>query len=94
MEFLISLLVIFLGLVIVLRCLEAWGLTGWVFRILPVSEGPGEWESPGGSLPLWKVFLGALGCRVGLLVAGMIAVMLLSQGDMTLEGCFQRLCQR
>lgn len=94
MEFLISLLVISLGLLVVLRCLDAWGLTGRVFRIFPVAEGSGKWGFPGGSLPLWKVFLGAMGCRIGLLLAGMMAVMLLSQGDMTLEGCFQRLCQR
>ena len=42
----------------------------------------------------WKVFLAALGFRLGLLAVGLFAAMVLTSGESTFQDCFQRLCQR
>ena len=41
--------------------------------------------------PGWKIFLLGAGSRVGLLLAGMAAAILLSDGGLTWEGAFQQL---
>lgn len=92
MDLLISLLVAVLALLLVLRCLEAWGLSGRFSRLfLSSAQEPAPFSQ---SIPLWKVFLGALGVRTALLAVGMVAVLLFSQGGVTLEECFRQLCQR
>lgn len=91
-DFLISLPVVALGLMLILRCLEAWGFSGRFSRLF---LSPAEGETPFfQSVPLWKVFLGALGVRVAMLGAGIIAVMIFSQGGISWEDCIRRLCQR
>lgn len=91
-DVLITLPVAALSLALVLRCLEAWGLAG---RCSGVFGSPGEEAPPPcRELPLWGVFLAALGVRAALLAAGMIAVMLFSQGGISWEECFRQLCQR
>lgn len=42
----------------------------------------------------WKVFLAALGFRLGLLAVGLFAAMVLTSGESTFRDCFQRFCQR
>lgn len=42
----------------------------------------------------WKVFLAALGFRLGLLAVGLFAAMVLTSGESTFQDCFQRFCQR
>lgn len=85
----VSLAVCLLGLLVVYCCLAAWGLRapGGLARHA-VEEGP-----PGaqGLQPGWKIFLLGAGSRVGLLLAGMAAAMLLSDGGLTWEGAFQQL---
>ena len=91
-DLLISLPVVALGLMLMLRCLEAWGFSGRFSRLF---LSPVEGEAPFfQSVPLWKVFLGALGVRVAMLGAGIIAVMIFSQGGISWEDCIRRLCQR
>lgn len=99
MELFVTLLVVILGLLILFRCLGAWGVSGRRFPVLGLSQWKETVELPtvGGpdpGLPLWQVFLGSLGFRVFLLAAGMVGVMLLSGENLTLETCFQQLCQR
>lgn len=85
----VSLAVCLLGLLVVYRCLAAWGL--WAPGSLArhaVEEGP---PAAQGLQPGWKIFLLGAGSRVGLLLAGMVAAMLLSDGGLTWEGAFQQL---
>ena len=84
-----SLAVCLLGLLVVYRCLAAWGLRapGSLARHA-VEEGP---PAAQGLQPGWKIFLLGAGSRVGLLLAGMVAAMLLSDGALTWEGAFQQL---
>ena len=85
----VSLAVCLLGLLVVYRCLAAWGLRapGSLARHA-VEEGP---PAAQGLQPGWKIFLLGAGSRVGLLLAGMAAAMLLSDGALTWEGAFQQL---
>ena len=85
----VSLAVCLLGLLVVYRCLAAWGLRapGSLARHA-VEEGP---PAAQGLQPGWKIFLLGAGSRVGLLLAGMVAAMLLSDGSLTWEGAFQQL---
>ena len=85
----VSLAVCLLGLLVVYRCLAAWGLRapGSLARHA-VEEGP---PAAQGLQPGWKSFLLGAGSRVGLLLAGMAAAMLLSDGGLTWEGAFQQL---
>ena len=85
----VSLAVCLLGLLVVYRCLAAWGLRapGSLARHA-VEEGP---PAAQGLQPGWKIFLLGAGSRVGLLLAGMVAAMLLSDGALTWEGAFQQL---
>ena len=85
----VSLAVCLLGLLVVYRCLAAWGLRapGSLARHA-VEEGP---PAAQGLQPGWKIFLLGAGSRVGLLLAGMAAAMLLSDGSLTWEGAFQQL---
>lgn len=85
----VSLAVCLLGLLVVYRCLAAWGLRapGGLARHA-VEEGP---PAAQGLQPGWKIFLLGAGSRVGLLLAGMAAAMLLSDGGLTWEGAFQQL---
>ena len=85
----VSLAVCLLGLLVVYRCLAAWGLRapGSLARHA-VEEGP---PAAQGLQPGWKIFLLGAGSRVGLLLAGMVAAMLLSDGGLTWEGAFQQL---
>ena len=85
----VSLAVCLLGLLVVYRCLAAWGLRapGSLARHA-VEEGP---PAAQGLQPGWKIFLLGAGSRVGLLLAGMAAAMLLSEGGLTWEGAFQQL---
>lgn len=85
----VSLAVCLLGLLVVYRCLAAWGLRapGGLARHA-VEEGP---PTAQGLQPGWKIFLLGAGSRVGLLLAGMAAAMLLSDGGLTWEGAFQQL---
>ena len=80
----VSLAVCLLGLLVVYRCLAAWGLRapGSLARHA-VEEGP---PAAQGLQPGWKIFLLGAGSRVGLLLAGMAAAMLLSDGALTWEG--------
>ena len=85
----VSLAVCLLGLLVGYRCLAAWGLRapGSLARHA-VEEGP---PAAQGLQPGWKIFLLGAGSRVGLLLAGMAAAMLLSDGGLTWEGAFQQL---
>ncbi len=85
----VSLAVCLLGLLVVYRCLAAWGLRapGSLARHA-VEEGP---PAAQGLQPGWKIFLLGAGSRVGLLLAGMAAAILLSDGGLTWEGAFQQL---
>lgn len=85
----VSLAVCLLGLLVVYRCLAAWGLRapGSLARHA-VEEGP---PAAQGLQPSWKIFLLGAGSRVGLLLAGMAAAILLSDGALTWEGAFQQL---
>lgn len=85
----VSLAVCLLGLLVVYRCLAAWGLRapGSLARHA-VEEGP---PAAQGLQPGWKIFLLGAGSRVGLLLAGMVAAILLSDGGLTWEGAFQQL---
>ena len=85
----VSLAVCLLGLLVVYRCLAAWGLRapGSLARHA-VGEGP---PAAQGLQPGWKIFLLGAGSRVGLLLAGMAAAMLLSDGGLTWERAFQQL---
>ena len=85
----VSLAVCLLGLRVVYRCLAAWGLRapGSLARHA-VEEGP---PAAQGLQPGWKIFLLGAGSRVGLLLAGMVAAMLLSDGGLTWERAFQQL---
>ena len=85
----VSLAVCLLGLLVVYRCLAAWGLRapGSLARHA-VEEGP---PAAQGLQPGWKIFLLGAGSRVGLLLAGMAAAMLLSDGGLTWEGASQQL---
>ena len=85
----VSLAVCLLGLLVVYRCLAAWGLRapGSLARHA-VEEGP---PAAQGLQPGWKIFLLGAGSRVGLLLAGMVAAMLLSDGALTWERAFQQL---
>lgn len=85
----VSLAVCLLGLLVVYRCLAAWGLRapGSLARHA-VEEGP---PAAQGLQPGWKIFLLGAGSRVGLLLAGMAAAMLLSDGGLTWERAFQQL---
>lgn len=85
----VSLAVCLLGLLVVYRCLAAWGLRapGSLARHA-VEEGP---PAAQGLQPGWKIFLLGAGSRVGLLLAGMVAAMLLSDGALTWGEAFQQL---
>lgn len=85
----VSLAVCLLGLLVVYRCLVAWGLRapGSLARHA-VEEGP---PAAQGLQPGWKIFLLGAGSRVGLLLAGMAAAMLLSDGGLTWGEAFQQL---
>lgn len=85
----VSLAVCLLGLLVVYRCLAVWGLRapGSLARHA-VEEGP---PAAQGLQPGWKIFFLGAGSRVGLLLAGMAAAMLLSDGGLTWEGAFQQL---
>lgn len=85
----VSLAVCLLGLLVVYRCLAAWGLRapGSLARHA-VEEGP---PAAQGLQPGWKIFLLGAGSRVGLLLAGMAAAILLSDGGLTWERAFQQL---
>ena len=85
----VSLAVCLLGLLVVSGCLAAWALRapGSLARHA-VEEGP---PAAQGLQPGWKIFLLGAGSRVGLLLAGMAAAMLLSDGGLTWEGAFQQL---
>ena len=85
----VSLAVCLLGLLVVYRCLAAWGLRapGSLARHA-VEEGP---PAAQGLQPGWKIFLLGAGSRVGLLLAGMAAAMLLSDGGLTWGEAFQQL---
>lgn len=85
----VSLAVCLLGLLVVYRCLAAWGLRapGGLARHA-VEEGP---PAAQGLQPGWKIFLLGAGSRVGLLLAGMAAAMLLSDGGLTWGEAFQQL---
>ena len=85
----VSLAVCLLGLLGVYRCPAAWGLRapGSLARHA-VEEGP---PAAQGLQPGWKIFLLGAGSRVGLLLAGMVAAMLLSDGALTWERAFQQL---
>lgn len=85
----VSLAVCLLGLLVVYRCLAAWGLRapGSLARHA-VEEGP---PAAQGLQPGWKIFLLGAGSRVGLLLAGMVAAMLLSDGGLTWGEAFQQL---
>lgn len=85
----VSLAVCLLGLLVVYRCLAAWGLRapGSLARHA-VEEGP---PAAQGLQPGWKIFLLGAGSQVGLLLAGMAAAMLLSDGGLTWERAFQQL---
>lgn len=85
----VSLAVCLLGLLVVYRCLAAWGLRapGGLARHA-VEEGP---PAAQGLQPGWKIFLLGAGSRVGLLLAGMAAAILLSDGGLTWERAFQQL---
>ena len=85
----VSLAVCLLGLLVVYRCLAAWGLRapGSLARHA-VEEGP---PAAQGLQPGWKIFLLGAGSRVGLLLAGMAAAILLSDGGLTWGGAFQQL---
>ena len=85
----VSLAVCLLGLLVVYRCLAAWGLRApGGLACHAVEEGP---PAAQGLQPGWKIFLLGAGSRVGLLLAGMAAAMLLSDGALTWEGAFQQL---
>lgn len=85
----VSLAVCLLGLLVVYRCLAAWGLRapGSLARHA-VEEGP---PAAQGLQPGWKIFLLGAGSRVGLLLAGMAAAILLSDGGLTWGEAFQQL---
>ena len=85
----VSLAVCLLGLLVVYRCLAAWGLRapGGLARHA-AADGP---PAAQGLQPGWKIFLLGAGSRVGLLLAGMAAAMLLSDGGLTWERAFQQL---
>ena len=85
----VSLAVCLLGLLVVYRCLVAWGLRapGSLARHA-VEEGP---PAAQGLQPGWKIFLLGAGSRVGLLLAGMAAAILLSDGGLTWGEAFQQL---
>lgn len=85
----VSLAVCLLGLLVVYRCLAAWGLRapGGLARHA-VEEGP---PTAQGLQPGWKIFLLGAGSRVGLLLAGMAAAILLSDGGLTWGEAFQQL---
>lgn len=85
----VSLAVCLLGLLVVYRCLAAWGLRapGGLARHA-VEEVP---PAAQGLQHGWKIFLLGAGSRVGLLLAGMAAAILLSDGGLTWEGAFQQL---
>ena len=85
----VSLAVCLLGLLVVYRCLAAWGLRapGSLARHA-VEEGP---PAAQGLQPGWKIFLLGAGSRVGLLLAGMAAAIHPSDGGLTWEGAFQQL---
>lgn len=85
----VSLAVCLLGLLVVYRCLAAWGLRapGGLARHA-VEEGP---PAAQGLQPGWKIFLLGAGSRVGLLLAGMAAAILLSDGGLTWGEAFQQL---
>lgn len=85
----VSLAVCLLGLLVVYRCLVAWGLRapGGLARHA-AADGP---PAAQGLQPGWKIFLLGAGSRVGLLLAGMAAAMLLSDGGLTWGEAFQQL---
>ena len=85
----VSLAVCLLGLLVVYRCLAACGLRapGSLARHA-VEEGP---PAAQGLQPGWKIFLLGAGSRVGLLLAGMAAAILLSDGGLTWGEAFQQL---
>ena len=84
----VSLAVCLLGLLVVYRCLAAWGLRapGSLARHA-VEEGP---PAAQGLQPGWRFSCWAL-APGGLLLAGMAAAMLLSDGGLTWERAFQQL---
>lgn len=85
----VSLAVCLLGLLVVYRCLAAWGLrTPGSLARHAVEEGP---PAAQGLQPGWKIFLLGAGSRVGLLLAGMAAAILLSDGGLTWGEAFQQL---
>ena len=80
---------------LVYRCLVACGVE------LPLpGKGAAHFQSEEEQVPscraaaTWKVFLAALGFRLGLLAVGLFAAMVLTSGESTFQDCFQRLCQR
>ena len=83
---LVSVLVAALGLALALRCLEGWGLR---VKLPWAKEGEPARRLP----PEAGIFLLAVGTRAVLLLAGVAAVMLRAQGEMSLHAAVERLVQ-
>ena len=86
---LVTLAVLSLGVLLLLRCLAAWGAGGRLVSLASLAQGEarsGEEGAPG-----WQVFLWSFGFRVLLVGAGMLAAVLLSQGELSPEGAFRQL---
>lgn len=86
---LVTLAVLSLGVLLLLRCLAAWGAGGRLVSLVSLAQG--EARSGEGGAPGWQVFLWSFGFRVLLLGAGMLAAVLLSQGELSPEGAFRQL---
>lgn len=83
-------LVIFsLVLIIAFRCV----LSGGALSRLPELFSPGTptmLSASPSSIPMWKVFLSAVGFRILILAAALTSIMLLSNSDLTLQQCVQQ----
>lgn len=86
---LVTLAVLSLGVLLLLRCLAAWGAGGRLVSLVSLAQG--EARSGEEGVPGWQVFLWSFGFRVLLVGAGMLAAVLLSQGELSPEGAFRQL---
>ena len=86
---LVTLAVLSLGVLLLLRCLAAWGAGGRLVSLASLAQG--EARSGEEGVPGWQVFLWSFGFRVLLVGAGMLAAVLLSQGELSPEGAFRQL---
>ena len=86
---LVTLAVLSLGVLLLLRCLAAWGAGGRLVSLVSLAQG--EARSGEEGVPGWQVFLWSFGFRVLLVGTGMLAAVLLSQGELSPEGAFRQL---